>query len=174
MHLRMGPQAFNASRLIQKRLIAAQGTGIRKMALAFRRSGLVRLFPKECRNLLWCACAATLFITACSRPADTSRTVTIEHEISPEPVRIGPVVVSFRLSDSAAKAITGAHITLEADMSHAGMAPVFGEAEEIEPGRYQAHLTFGMAGDWVILLHVILPGGQKLERQIDVRGVRPN
>ena len=59
-------------------------------------------------------------------------------------------------------------------MSHAGMAPVFGEAREIEPGRYQAHLTFGMAGDWVILLHVMLPGGQKLERQIDVRGVRPN
>ncbi len=47
-------------------------------------------------------------------------------------------------------------------MSHAGMAPVFGEATEIEPGRYQAHLTFEMAGDWVILLHVILPGGEKL------------
>ncbi len=54
------------------------------------------------------------------------------------------------------------------------MAPVFGEAKEVVPGRYQAHLTFEMAGDWVILLHVILPGGQKLERQIDVRGVRPN
>jgi len=59
-------------------------------------------------------------------------------------------------------------------MSHAGMSPIFGEAKEVEPGRYQAHLTFEMAGDWVILLHVILPGGQKLERPIDVRGVRPN
>ena len=44
----------------------------------------------------------------------------------------------------------------------------------IEPGRYQAHLRFEMAGDWVILLHVTLPGGEKLERLIDVRGVRPN
>jgi hypothetical protein len=59
-------------------------------------------------------------------------------------------------------------------MSHAGMAPSPGEAKEIAPGRYQASLTLEMAGDWVILLHVILPGGQKLERQIDVRGVRPN
>jgi hypothetical protein len=31
-----------------------------------------------------------------------------------------------------------------------------------------------MAGDWVILLHVTLPDGKKLERQFDVRGVRPN
>lgn len=59
-------------------------------------------------------------------------------------------------------------------MSHAGMSPIFGEAREIEPGRYQANLTFEMAGDWVILLHVVRPGGEKLERQLDVKGVRPN
>ncbi|MGZ4731998.1 MAG: FixH family protein [Terriglobales bacterium] len=117
---------------------------------------------------------ATLLITACARPADSSRTIRIEHEISPQPARIGPAVVSFRLVDPAGKAVPGAHIALEADMSHAGMSPAFGEVREIEPGRYQAHLTFEMAGDWIILLHVTLPGGQKLERQIDVRGVRPN
>ena len=58
-------------------------------------------------------------------------------------------------------------------MSHAGMPPVFGDAKEIAPGRYQTHLALGMAGDWVILLHVVLPGGEKLERQIDLRGVEP-
>jgi YtkA-like protein len=98
----------------------------------------------------------------------------MDHEISPQPARVGPIVLTFRLADSAAKAVTGAHIALEAEMSHAGMSPVFGEAKEIEPGQYQAHLMFEMAGDWTILLHVILPGGQKLERQIEVRGVRPN
>ena len=59
-------------------------------------------------------------------------------------------------------------------MSHAGMAPVFEEATETEPGRYQAALKFGMAGDWIILLHIRLPGGQTLERQFNVSGVRPN
>ncbi len=59
-------------------------------------------------------------------------------------------------------------------MSHAGMSPLFAEAKETEPGRYQASVQFQMAGDWVLLLHVTLPGGKKLERQIDVRGVRPN
>ena len=59
-------------------------------------------------------------------------------------------------------------------MSHAGMAPVFGDAPETAPGQYQAHLKFAMAGDWVVLLHVRLPGGQTLERQFNVSGVRPN
>ena len=143
------------------------------MLFAFRRSGLCPL-PKECRRILWFTCAALLLITGCSRPVGSSRTITIEREISPEPARVGPAEVTLLLGDSPANVISGAHITLEADMSHPGMAPVFGEAREIEPGRYQAHLTFPMAGDWVILLHVVLPGGQKLERQIDVRGVRPN
>jgi hypothetical protein len=59
-------------------------------------------------------------------------------------------------------------------MTHAGMSPVFGDAKEIAPGRYQGDLAFQMAGDWVILLHVTLPDGSKLERQFDVSGVRPN
>jgi hypothetical protein len=133
-----------------------------------------RLTPKRWQKFLVLALTATGFLTGCSRLPDSTSAVTIEHEISPAPARIGPAVVTFRLADPSAKAITGAHIAVEAEMSHAGMAPVFGEAREIEPGRYQAHLTFAMAGDWVILLHVTLPGGQKSERQIDVRGVRPN
>jgi hypothetical protein len=82
--------------------------------------------------------------------------------------------VTFRLIDAAGRPIAGAQVAVEADMAHAGMSPVFDNAREIEPGRYQAHLRFEMAGDWVILLHVTLPGGQKLERQFDVRGVQPN
>ena len=78
------------------------------------------------------------------------------------------------MADSAAKPITGARIAIEADMSHPGMSPFFAEAKETEPGRYEVHLQFQMGGDWVILLHVTLPDRTKLERQIDVRGVRPN
>lgn len=109
----------------------------------------------------------------CSRQVEPSPVVAIEHEISPEPARVGPATVALRLSDATGKPITGARIAIEADMSHAGMSPLFAEAKETERGRYQAHLEFQMAGDWVILLHVTLPDGKKLERQIDVRDVRP-
>jgi YtkA-like len=110
----------------------------------------------------------------CSRPIDSTPAITVEHAISPEPPQVGPATVRLKLADTAARPVSGAHITLEADMSHAGMAPVFEEASETEPGQYQAHLKFAMAGDWVILLHVRLPSGQTLERQFNVSGVRPN
>jgi hypothetical protein len=119
-------------------------------------------------------CAATLLVTACSRGVESSTFVAIEHHISPEPARVGPATVTLRLADSAAKPITGAQIAIEADMSHAGMSPRFAEAKEADPGRYDAHLEFPMAGDWVILLRVTLPDGKKMERQFDVSGVRPN
>jgi hypothetical protein len=57
-------------------------------------------------------------------------------------------------------------------MSHPGMSPVFGEAKELPGGRYQAQLQLAMAGDWVLLLHFTLPGGQALDQQVDVKGVR--
>ncbi len=59
-------------------------------------------------------------------------------------------------------------------MSHPGMGPVFAEAQELQDGRYQARLNFEMAGDWVVLLHIKLPGGQTLERHVEVKGVRAN
>ena len=59
-------------------------------------------------------------------------------------------------------------------MFHAGMGPVFGEAREIGSGRYQGDLQLTMGGDWVVLVHIVLQDGQKLEHQINVNGVLPN
>jgi hypothetical protein len=100
--------------------------------------------------------------------------ITVEHTISPDPPQVGPIAVGLKLIGADGKPTSGAHITLEADMSHPGMAPVFEHATETAPGQYQACLKFGMAGDWIVLLHVKLPGGQTLERQFNVSGVRPN
>jgi hypothetical protein len=129
--------------------------------------------PERAKWLAGLVCAVTLLMAGCSRPVSSSALIAIEHEISPDPARVGPAVVTLKLADAAGKPVTGARITVETDMSHAGMSPGFAEAKEAEAGRYKAPLTFQMAGDWVILLHVTLPDGKKLERQIDVRGVRP-
>jgi hypothetical protein len=145
------------------------------MGMAFRRSGrAVCPLAKVSRSFLVFACAGIVLVAGCSRPVTSPPAITVEHTILPNPPRIGPTLVTLRLADTTAKPVSGARIALEANMSHAGMAPVFGEAKEIGPGQYQAHLTFEMAGDWVILLHVKLPGGQTLERQVNVGSVRPN
>ena len=116
----------------------------------------------------------TLFLTACNHPTESSPVVIIEHAITPQPVRVGSSTLDLTLADSGRQPVTGASITLEGNMSHAGMSPVFANAKEMEPGRYQATIDLNMAGDWTILTHVTLAGGQKLERQWDVKDVRPN
>ena len=116
-------------------------------------------------------CLEVLLAAGCQRPQAAPSGFTIEHEIAPQPPRVGLVTVTFRMADAASKPVTGAHIQVEGDMSHAGMAPVFADAREVEPGRYQAALNFSMAGDWVVLLHIELQGGEKVERQFDVGGV---
>ena len=56
-------------------------------------------------------------------------------------------------------------------MSHAGMAPVFAEAKELEPGRYRSTFELSMAGDWFVLVTVTLPDNRKFERQFEIKGV---
>jgi hypothetical protein len=57
-------------------------------------------------------------------------------------------------------------------MSHPGMAPIFGDTRETEPGHYRSAIKFTMLGDWVILVHITLANGQRMERRIDVKSVR--
>jgi YtkA-like len=87
---------------------------------------------------------------------------------------VGPATLTLQVADASQKPIAHAIIDVEADMAHPGMAPVFGQVEETTPGNYRAHVNFTMAGDWVVLLHIQLPDGRRIERQVDVRGVQPD
>jgi hypothetical protein len=116
---------------------------------------------------------AAVFFCGCHRTAAPS-SMSIQCEFTPQPPQAGPVILALKLSSSDAQPVTGAEITLEGDMSHPGMAPVFGEATEIGLGRYQGHLDFSMAGDWVILAHIKLANGRRLEHQMNLRAIRPN
>lgn len=53
-------------------------------------------------------------------------------------------------------------------MSHAGMSPEFADTTEVAPGEYRANMNLSMAGDWVVLVHLTLPDGSKLERQFEM------
>jgi YtkA-like len=56
-------------------------------------------------------------------------------------------------------------------MSHAGMAPVFADAKEIEPGRYQSNMELSMAGDWQVSARVTLADGRQFDRELEIKGV---
>jgi YtkA-like len=115
-----------------------------------------------------------LVVTACRRSSGREPQISVHSQITPQPARVGPATITIQMLDEGGKPVTRSTIGVEADMSHPGMAPVFGEAEETAPGSYRAHIGFNMGGDWVVLLHIKLPDGGKIERQVDVRGVQSN
>jgi hypothetical protein len=119
------------------------------------------------------ALCANLFQSGCHKTDEKPPDIIFEHKITPDPSRTGPAAFTLKLADSAGKPINGARISLEGNMSHAGMRPVFSEAREAESGRYEATLDFTMRGDWIVLFYITLPDGHKLQRQIDVKGVQP-
>ena len=119
------------------------------------------------------ACALALLGVACKLTEPTPDFL-VQLDVTPSPPGVGrPAAVSLKVVDFlASKPVSGARVTLEGNMTHPGMTPVFAEAKESEPGRYRATLEFTMAGDWVVLVHAALPDGRKIERQFDVKGVR--
>ena len=117
------------------------------------------------------ASLGALLLVGCQHPAASSPVVLMTYQITPQPVRTGAADITLLLRDATSRPLTGVHVNLEADMSHPGMAPVFGESMEIGGGSYRGKIGFTMPGDWVVLVHMTLPDQQKVERQIDVKGV---
>ena len=128
--------------------------------------------PQLCRMLLILACTATMTVTACRKSVTVKDTLNVHQEITPQPVRIGTSTVTIRLTDTTAKPVSHASIQIEADMTHPGMSPIFAPAKETAPGNYEAQISFNMAGDWVLLSHIKLANGQKVQRQLDIKDVR--
>lgn len=116
-------------------------------------------------------CLLFLFVAGCrSQPSVDIR---IAPEVAPQPARVGQTTITLRVTDSSGALVKGARIKLEGDMSHSGMVPVFADAAELEPGRYRANIELSMAGDWIVLVHLTLRDGAKVERQFEIKGVAP-
>jgi hypothetical protein len=119
----------------------------------------------------WRALLLLLAVASCGRASKDLPDVIVEMVVSPEPAQIGPSTVTVTLMDADGELIENAVLELEANMSHAGMVPVFASAREVAPGQYEASLEFTMGGDWFILIHSQLPDGRSLQRRIDLPGV---
>ncbi len=112
-----------------------------------------------------------LVVAGCRKTANNEGGISIDASIAPQPVRAGSETISFVLTDASHQSVAGARVQVEGDMSHPGMAPVFSDAYELAPGNYKAPLELSMGGDWVVLFHITLRDGRKIERQMDVKGV---
>jgi len=80
--------------------------------------------------------------------------------------------VTLDVRDAGGKPVEGATLKLEGNMAHAGMKPVFADAKEVKPGRYEADLEWTMAGDWFVLVTGKLADGKAVNKKLDVKNVK--
>ena len=118
-------------------------------------------------------CLCILAVQGCRRTSEALPDLTLTHEVSPQPPRVGQVRVTLRLTDSSGKPVSRAGLSLEGYMSHAGMKPIAASVVESEPGRYVSVIDISMAGDWVFIVHIQLPGRVSVDRQFEIKGVLP-
>lgn len=119
--------------------------------------------------------ALTALLAACGPGGDSASEtpeIIAAWTVAPDPPRVGPAQVSLTLTEGG-QPVAGAEVRLEGNMSHPGMAPVFGDAREVAPGRYEAPLDLTMAGDWFLLAQITLRDGRSLSRTSQLPGVRP-
>jgi hypothetical protein len=147
--------------------VQAVGPGTRIGFLQGRRLAALTF----CRLLALALCVSAF--AGCHGKSTSGDTMPIHTTITPQPIRVGEATITITgIVDGLGEPLAGAHVQIEGDMAHPGMAPIFSDARETSPGTYQAHLNFTMPGDWVVLEHIRLANGTKIERQIDVKGVR--
>jgi hypothetical protein len=101
-------------------------------------------------------------------------TLTMEVDISPTPPAVGPAQILVTLQDTAGAPLGEAVVTVEGNMSHAGMVPVVDTAHATRPGRYMVpDFDFTMAGDWVLTVQADLPDGRTARLEYGTTVVGP-
>ena len=123
-------------------------------------------------SAVWLACCAAVICGGCGPSEQEAPGVQVDLTLEPSPPVVGDADIALKLTDASGAPVEGADVRVEGNMNHAGMKPSFADLKEVEPGRYTGTLDFTMGGDWFLLVTAKTPDGKRVERKIDVEGVK--
>lgn len=112
------------------------------------------------------------FLAACGRIRQEKSAAEVdavlELALDPSQVTPGAGRLIFTLTDGQGRPITAATLSVEGNMTHAGMVPVFAQAKADQAGRYVVPFEWTMSGDWLLTVQVSLTDGQQFSQQFPV------
>lgn len=100
---------------------------------------------------------------AVATPVQDGFVMTLDAQPSPPVVGDGQLVVT--LTDPVGRPVADARLTVEGNMSHAGMKPSFGTVTAAADGRYTIAIQWTMAGDWYVDIKATLADGRVIGRR---------
>jgi hypothetical protein len=86
----------------------------------------------------------------------------------PSPPKVGDGTVIVTLLDANGQPVDGARVSLEANMNHAGMVPVYADISSGDAGVYRTPLKWTMGGEWYVDANITLRGGEVVRRRFPV------
>lgn len=110
-------------------------------------------------RLLTCLAIVLLVVAACRQqqpvaPAD------IQLELKASDTRVGETTLMLMVTDADGKPLSNpGTLSVRGDMNHAGMVPVFAEAEGATDGVFSLPFEWTMAGSWLVEASLTLPSG---------------
>jgi hypothetical protein len=116
---------------------------------------------------------ALFSLTACGGQAEAGNASDVQVTLIPASEAVNGQTLTVQLAGADGKPITDATVSLEGNMSHAGMVPVITEgvkddADGAADGRYQVPFAFTMLGDWIITVSIQQADGSTTQQDIDV------
>jgi hypothetical protein len=99
-----------------------------------------------------------------SQSAPAATDIHIELAVEPELPAVGDSTLLVTLTESGGASVSGATVTVEGNMDHAGMEPFRGQSSEDTDGVYRVPFRWTMGGGWLLTVTAALPdGGQATE-----------
>lgn len=104
--------------------------------------------------------AIVLTLVAACRQQQPVGPADIQLELVASDTLVGETTLMLMVTDSDGKPLSNpGTLSVRGDMSHAGMVPVFAEAERATDGVFTLPFEWTMAGSWIIEASLKLPGG---------------
>lgn len=132
--------------------------------------GSRHLSHRQFHSLLLFLLATALLLGGCRRGGSSANTSDVRIDLvkplfSPA---VGPNMLRVQVLDRADNPVEDAIIQARADMTHAGMVPIFAEADAAQDGVYTLPLEWTMSGEWIVTIEAKLPDGRTASEQFDL------
>ena len=119
------------------------------------------------------ALALTLLaLNACGGRATPASDLRIELRTA-ENIHTGAATLTIHVTNAAGQPVEDAAVTVEGNMTHAGMTPVLANGQGGPDGLYSVPFNWTMAGDWVVTVKVTLPDGRQAQADFPVGVTEP-
>lgn len=110
---------------------------------------------------------------ACNRADDSAAAAGLLVTLRPAAEGAQDEHLTVKIVDEDGEPVADVTVSLEGNMTHAGMVPVFTEsvwdgADGAEDGLYQVPFQFTMLGDWILTVKIVQRDGELLSEDIEV------